>query len=521
MEFSESKPLIDWEGEEWKVGDAMRGVIVFGGTGSGKTSGSGRTLALKYLSEGWGGLVLCVKTDEANLWKGYCEKTGRSKDMIVFRDGAVHEDGKFNKKLMVFNPIDYEMNRSGKGAGDPQNITNIFMNIYRMGNRIAGGGENREERFWDTALKRCISRVVELLILAGERLTFSNMVEVLSSCKKLEPYVQEDPETQKLVSYNLDMLFNGALEVLSEGDDEFIYNDNFCFQCLLAAARRVDRKKQGQKQAFDLVYKYFLHEFGSMGGRVRSTITESFMGLAEPFLSGLLFRHFAGETNLFPEITFTERKIIILDFSVKEYLDAGIVAQSIYKMMFQQAVERREIDDYPIPVFLWADEAQMFVNPYDQIFLTTARSKRVATVFLTQNIPNFLAVMGGAMDAKAKVDSLLGNLSTKIFHNNMDAETNEYASRLIGNALLPSISTGRQKGELAMTGSISEGMSYSIRPQVFPREFISLKSGGDEPEEEEDKFQVEGFVVVSGRTWDDGENYKFVRFYQKFTPYEG
>jgi len=502
MIFNADKVLMQIPGGVWKIDDAMKGVAVFGGTGSGKTSGSGKTLALKYLAEGWGGLVLCVKTDEAELWHEYCKKANRRNDVILFKDGAIHKKGKFEGELMVFNPIDYEMKRSGKGAAEAQNITNIFMNIYRMGNRISGGGENREERFWDVALKRCINRVVELLMLAGEDLSMSNMRDVLTSCIELE----------EIEGVSIERIFKGALDAMNEGGEDFPYNDNYCFGCLLAAEQSIEQDDAGKSQALSLVKSYFLHEFGSMGGRVRSTITESFMGLAEPFLSGLLFRHFAGATNLFPEETFTENKIIILDFSVKEYLDAGIIAQSIYKMMFQQAVERRDIKDHPTPVFLWADEAQMFVNPYDQIFLTTARSKRVATVFLTQNIPNYLVVMGAGAEAKPKVDSLLGNLSTKIFHANMDAETNEYASRLIGSALLPASNIGRQRGQFSVSESRSEGFSFSIQPQIFPREFITLKSGG-----EENGFKVEAVLVVSGRAWEDGRNFNTVTFTQKFS----
>jgi type IV secretory pathway TraG/TraD family ATPase VirD4 len=501
MNFSPDKVLIQIPGGVWKVDDAMKGVAIFGGTGSGKTSGSGRTLALKYLAEGWGGLVLCVKTDEAELWQKYCKEAGRENDVIIFRNGEVHQEGRFKGQKMVFNPIDYEMKRTGKGAAEAQNITNIFMNIYRMGNRISGGGDNREERFWDVALKRCINRVVEILMLAGEDLSMSNMRDVLTTCAEL----------QEKDGYSVEQIFKVALEEMKAGNDDFFYNDNYCFQCLLSAGQNVPPDDPARSQSLSLVKSYFLREFGSMGGRVRSTITESFMGLAEPFLSGLLFRHFAGATNLFPEITFTEQKIIILDFSVKEYLDAGIIAQSIYKMMFQQAVERRDTEKYPVPVFLWADEAQMFVNPYDQIFLTTARSKRVATVFLTQNIPNYLVVMGSGAESKPKVDSLLGNLSTKIFHTNMDAETNEYASRLIGNALLPASSTGRQRGQFSVSESRSEGISFVVQPQIFPREFITLKSGGAE-----NGFKVEAVLVVSGHAWEDGSNYNTITFTQKF-----
>jgi|GEM_PF-4259272 len=42
----------------WTLRNAVEGVQIFGGIGSGKTSGSGRMLGLKYLSAGLGGLVL-------------------------------------------------------------------------------------------------------------------------------------------------------------------------------------------------------------------------------------------------------------------------------------------------------------------------------------------------------------------------------------------------------------------------------------------------------------------------------
>ena len=169
----------------WTVDDATKGISILGGTGSGKTSASGKTLAKKFLKEGWGGLVLCAKTDEADLWRQYCKETGREKDLIVFSKGAMHASGKYAGEEIVFNPIDYEMKRAGDGAGETQNITNIFMNIYRMGNRIAGEGDAKEERFWDMALKRCLNRTIELIKLSGEDLTYKNMVKIITSCVEL------------------------------------------------------------------------------------------------------------------------------------------------------------------------------------------------------------------------------------------------------------------------------------------------------------------------------------------------
>src|SRR5687767_4369623 len=66
----------------WRLQDAAEGAIIFGATGSGKTTGSGEAIAKSFLRAGCGGLVLTAKVDEAKLWERYCRETGR--EFIVF-----------------------------------------------------------------------------------------------------------------------------------------------------------------------------------------------------------------------------------------------------------------------------------------------------------------------------------------------------------------------------------------------------------------------------------------------------
>src|ERR1019366_5209564 len=54
--------------DRFTLRDACNGVHIFGGIGSGKTSGSGKALAAAYLRGGMGGLVLCAKPEEVDLW---------------------------------------------------------------------------------------------------------------------------------------------------------------------------------------------------------------------------------------------------------------------------------------------------------------------------------------------------------------------------------------------------------------------------------------------------------------------
>src|SRR4029077_19933995 len=94
----------------------------------------------------------------------------------------------------------------------------------------------------------------------------------------------------------------------------------------------------------------------------------------------------------------------------------------LWKTIWQQAAERRNINHNPRPVFCWMDEAQHFVSRTDPLFLTTSRSARVMCVMLTQNLPNFYTAL-----SRDETHSLLGNLSTSVWHKNTCTVTNANA----------------------------------------------------------------------------------------------
>jgi hypothetical protein len=460
-----SKNEKDW----WTIRDAVRGVQIFGGIGSGKSSGSGKTIAKQFLKNGFGGLVLCAKPDERANWERYAEEAGRSEDLIIFSEESNFE----------FNPLEYEMTREGKGAGEVFNLTNLFMEIYKMGNRFAGSGDQGEsERYWANALRRCINRMIQLLGLAREEVSIKNMQRLLSSA----PFEHEVD----------------GLADMSEQQIEEWGKENFCIGCIIKAG--TNTQGEAKEEEYRLVSDYFLREFASLPEKTRPTIVESFLGIAEPFTMGILRKHFSKGTNLKPEKTF-EGKIIVMDFPVKEYLASGVYAQGIFKLLWQQATERRNVQKFPTPVFLWVDESQLFLSDYDQIFQTTARSSRACTVYISQNISNYYVSIGGK-DPRPKVDSLLGNLGTKIFHANNDAVTNEWAAKTIGKAFrnISSVNIGKSQ---------TTGLSQQLHFLVEPREFNTLKCGG-----EENDYNVEGIVTVAGKEWSNQLNYFRIYFKQ-------
>ena len=202
-------------------------------------------------------------------------------------------------------------------------------------------------------------------------------------------------------------------------------------------------------------------------------------------------------------------KIILINLPVKKYHKVGRDCQILFKYIWQRAMEKRQVNYASIPVFLWADEAQNFLHEHDSDYQATARSSRISTVYITQNLPNYYAAMGGSK-ADYRVKSFLGTLGTKIFHANADIETNKYASELIGDALFidPSRSV-----TMAEKFSQSDSMSLKMDRQVRPEEFVGLKTGGARND-----YRVEGYFHKQGDTLFENKTFKKMRFNQNFLP---
>jgi hypothetical protein len=83
--LSLDRPLLDLSRHDlWTVRDACAGILIFVDTGSGKTSGSGQSIAAAMLRAGFGGLVLTIKGNETERWREYAARWGRESDLIVF-----------------------------------------------------------------------------------------------------------------------------------------------------------------------------------------------------------------------------------------------------------------------------------------------------------------------------------------------------------------------------------------------------------------------------------------------------
>lgn len=458
--------------------DALEGIHVFGGLGSGKTSGSGQTIARAFLQSGFGGLVLTAKPDEADTWMRYCRETGRASSLIRFGP----------EQPWRFNFIDYEMRRPGPGAGITSNLVSLFEEVLEVHHpgKVLGG-----DPYWREARSQLLRNAIDLLKLAGQKVAMEDVAAIIRSAP-------QSPE---------------------EAADASWRSSSRCARLLQLA---LDQPHTDPTAEGDLnhVATYFLDEFAKLDRKPRSSVVSMVGALTDTLLRGDVRELLLTKTTIVPEVI-TQGVVLVLDMPVHVYREAGRFVQVLFKTIFQRMVERRDAKpETARPVFLWADEAQLFTSGNDPAFQTTARSTKTATVYLSQNLPNYNDAFGGDGAGTARAKKLLGAFGIKVFHANGDTETNQYAEQLIGRDLHWRASESASYYGVPVDDFTPHTTSYSRSQQVDSlvqaREFTELKRGGY------NRNYTEAIVFRAGEPWRaSGRGFVRCKFKQNFTPNNG
>jgi len=371
--------------------DACNGVHVFGAIGSGKTSGSGQALAGAYLRAGMGGLVLASKPDEIELWQRYAAAHGRSNSIVLFDEAE------------GFNFLAYELSRQGiAGIGS---VTECLLRILEAARRATPSPGTTGEAFWQDAIRQLLLYALPVLYAAD------GMVSVAS-----------------IVAFVL-----AAATTPEQLADEEFKASNIAYQALSRAW--AEPKVPVEKETLEACARYWFNEYTAIPARTRGNILISLSTTLGRFSHGRLQRAFCDRTTIIPDFCFNGC-IVVMAMPALTWAEDGIIGQQLFKYMWQRVVESRNALPQRFrerPVFLWADEAQYFVNSYDSDFLSTCRGSRACVVFLSQNLPTYYAKMGVGETHFA--DALIGKFNTHVFHQNACPRTNAFASSLIGRGL--------------------------------------------------------------------------------------
>ena len=297
--------IMNFGGNSWTARDAATGLICFGMTGSGKSSGPLRSIALKFLQYGYGGIVLCAKPDECGTWLDYAGETGRNKDIVLL-----------SRETFCF--LDYEFSRPAEsGGGQVENVVNIFLEVVKITKDKKSGGTSDE--YWQNAIKQFLRNTISLLVMAHEAVTLPNIKKVIDSsprdnsiAEKLKIFLLDfhdfcyaswervearkngSPEDFKvlLAEYETELKKNSARS--GEGSRSVISAAHeYCIMLLLRAVYFGN----DDSPDYNLAYNYFLVEFPQLDDRTRSNTISSFTVLADSMLRGEFLRCFGADKS--------------------------------------------------------------------------------------------------------------------------------------------------------------------------------------------------------------------------------
>lgn len=458
------------------IGDAMEGIAIMGGTGSGKTTSSGYQLSLAMLMCGFGGLVLTVKSDEALRWRRLCEAAGRDGDLVIFDEAGGH----------AFNFLEYQASRQSPESGLTENLVGLIEEMMEVANRANGMRASKgDEQYWVYARREFARNAIDLVLLAKGSVWISHIVEV----------IREAPRSR------------------DQARSPDFYKSNIVGRLIEIARERL--KDDSALHDLEQVEEYFIKSFAGLAEKTRSVVESSLMGVLDLFCRGKLYQLFSRSTTITPD-AILEGKIIVINLPTKIYGGVGIIAQTIWKAQTQQRIEQRTPDE-DRPCFLYIDEAQGFLSVRDMHFAATARSSKCVNLWLTQNISNVYVALGGDEAGKAATDSILGLAQTKILHQNADPVTNNWSAELIGRRRLrmrsASIAPPSQDSyslfgvEAQVTASFSEAYEFAVQPS----DFVALKKGG------RPHGYADAIVFQGGRRWKlTGDSYRRVSIQQGF-----
>jgi type IV secretory pathway TraG/TraD family ATPase VirD4 len=458
--------------DPWTMRHACENTLIFGKTGSGKSSGSGDAILralVRYRNSG--GLILASKPED----KAYVER--------VFREERTVDDlfilepqGKYR-----FNVLDYERR---KGA-DARDLTQACMTCKETLGRTEGAGGTEDAGFFAAQERRMIHNAIQILLVA----------------------------TREIDPWALQVFITGAAMSLQELNDE-TWKGEFHNRMLEQAKQKATTDID--KHDVTLAEHYWTSEIPRLNERTRTSIETSALGVLHAMNSGIARDMLSTSTDISPEIL-EKRQWIMVNMPIVPGDVTAAVVNTAVKYAVQRHILKRQAGAGDPLLCIFSDEIQKLANSYDAMFLAECRSHKGCLVALTQSIHALYANLHGK-GGDHQTDALLTNFGHIIVHTLGDAKSAQYASSILGMRREPFISiTPQPRGvELfdVLMGRAQASANYSEKyePVVQPAVFLSgLRSGGTH-----NRNIVDGVVIRVGQPFHySRENYLITSFRQR------
>jgi hypothetical protein len=384
---------LDGKGSRITLRQAYENIHVWGSPGSGKTSGSGQTLARSLLRTGAGFYVACSKVSEIPRWESYVAENNRENSLFIF------------DRNQGFNFLEYAMARYG--ADGITNVVGILMRVLDDARKARGKSGGDDNPFWDESIESILSHAIPVLYASTGTVSIEGILDFAINAPV-------GADSWKRVAKNIEG--NAAALALRT-----------------MAANPVNPLPPDDCKR--LVSYWMTGEWQKHDEKTRGNILSSLTARLGLFRHGILRDCFCGKTTWVPEMLF-HGCVTVAALPVQTNETEGRLAQMVLKYMTQLAIESRNAlpeRHCERPVVIWVDEAHRFVSVKDEQFLAECRESRTCCVFLSQGLPSYYAALGE--HETKRVDGLIGKFGTHIFHQNADHHTNEFASKLIGRGI--------------------------------------------------------------------------------------
>lgn len=203
--------------------------------------------------------------------------------------------------------------------------------------------------------------------------------------------------------------------------------------------------------------QYFQAEFFQLPVETRQSVIATLNNMLNPLCNELVTPVMCHGRPISLDAATLGSKLIYLDLPQSKVPRAGRILGVLLKLAYYAQVQRKPLDCRKYS-FLFADEFQEFYTSDPEMgdtrFYCLSRQYDHINIVATQNINN-LRMRGERAEA---VMSFLANVKTKIFLQNSDKDTNEYASQLFGQ-YVAELGGGHMAGQAQLMAN--------VRPEDF------------------------------------------------------
>ena len=410
--------LVFSNGGTFNVGDAFESVLFIGSSGSGKTSAAG-TYYRALLQAQFGGLVLCVKGNQAEKFVALCRECGRESDVILLGVNGGHR----------FNPL--------AGAS----VTEAASVLVELADVLRRQTSKAEDAFFRQQCEIMLHRLLTLCWSHYGRLDISDVAR----------------------------MFKGrATDLIRLADPVWRQSS------VMAAA--LDKARANPDEDVQRAIEYFEQDFPTHGDRLQGSLAATVSGVLDNLTSRKMKALFSGES------TFTMRDLLfggkICVLAVPVLGDEGLmtdptdgkIANGLMQFCFCRAAAKGQHENN---VFLISDECQETISAELRSKLSVLRDYRVATVLLTQDLPTIDAVLN-----ENEREAIFSKCATKVFLRQGHGKTREWIAGEIGKYMgeQTSHTTTHSDGKTSRSHSTQPAELWQVRPESF----ATLKNGKEE-----------------------------------------